>query len=254
MARSEASVPSTGGRRGARGTPAASAGGAATVPGSSSERRTDASTSSRFRSNSASGKAGRTRASARRSRPSPRSFRRTESTTSLESRPPSPSRLPPTNSMARSTSRADRVALPRVRSSAVRLPTPPLLGGSRTAPASTDARAMTIGMPGRSATRTTIPFASVSRTQPAAVAGAGDTGATGDGGKVWERTGVASAATAAVRTTPSHGGPMHGGIIPALPSPGRPGAAPPTCPGARGRAQKPRGSPACSARARAARG
>ena len=62
-------------------------------------------TSSRARSNSVSGKAGRSRASARRSRPSPRSFRSTESTTSLESRPPSLSRLPPTNSMARSLSR-----------------------------------------------------------------------------------------------------------------------------------------------------
>ena len=118
-------------------------------------------------------KAGRCRASARRSRPSPRSFRRTESTTSLESRPPSLSRLPPTNSMARSLSCAERVVVPRVRRSAVRLARPSFSGGSRIAPASTEARTTTMGTPGRSATRTTTPFGSAKRLHAAGEDAAG---------------------------------------------------------------------------------
>ena len=230
--------------------PAASAGAPPPSPGSSSERRTDASTSSRFRSNSVSGNAGRRRASARRSRPSPRSFRSTDSTTSLESRPPSPSRLPPTNSMARSTSRADRVALPRVRSSAVRLATPPLSGGSSDR-ARLDRRA---GDDDRDAR----PLGDedddpVRQREPRPARGC--RGCRRARGR-WQRLGTrrrGQRRDGSGQDDAPHGGQTHGGIIPAPPSPAPAGAAPPTCPGARGRARRPRGSPACSARARAAR-
>ena len=208
---------SRGDRTGARGTQAASAGEPPPLPGSSSDRRSAASTSSRFRSNSASGKAGRRRASVRSSRPSPRSFRRTERTTSMESRLPSPSRLPPTNSMARSTSRADRVALPRVTSSAVRPATPPLSGGVEgppRRPRPTRARRRS-GCPGCSATRTTIPFDRVKRVHPAAGPGASRPSAPAESGtgrrsERRDRSG---------QDDTSHGGQTHGGIIPAQPSP-----------------------------------
>src|SRR6185295_9357174 len=69
----------------------------------------------------------------------------------LPSRPASDSRVPPTNSIARSTSGPVRAAVPRVKSSAVRLARPSASGGSKTDPARTYTRTTTMGMEARAA-------------------------------------------------------------------------------------------------------
>ena len=123
--------------------------------------------------------------------------------------------------MARSTSSADRVALPRVRSSAVRLATPLLSRGSSVAPASTDARAMTIGMPGPLRDEDDDP---VRQREPRPsrgcrgcrrARGRGQRLGTGRRGQRRDGSGQDDAL---------HGGQTHGGIIPAPPSPARPTA------------------------------
>ena len=141
---------------------------------------------------------------------------------------------------------AERVVLPRVRRSAVRLARPSFSGGSRIAPASTEARTTTMGTPGRSATRTTTPFGSAKRLHAAGEDAAGRAGRTCGSRRRGERRDGSGQGEA------PHGSHAHGGIIPAPST--APAGGPATGRAARARAQTPRCSPACSARARAARG
>src|SRR5438105_2585429 len=90
----------------------------------------------------------------------------------MPSRLASDSRLPPTNSMARSMSAPARVAVPRVRSRAVRFARPGASSGSKALPARRYARTATMGTAGRSATSSTIPFGRTSRRASGAAAGA----------------------------------------------------------------------------------
>src|SRR6266508_4959580 len=116
-----------------------------------------------LRLSSSSGKAGWSSTSASRSSPRSRSFFSTARLTVAVSRPASVSRLPPTNSMARSSSGAVRLAVPRVSRSAVRFASPPASGGSKAEPARIDTRTTTIGIAGRSATSSRMPFGKTSR-------------------------------------------------------------------------------------------
>src|SRR5262245_19269342 len=135
----------------------------ATTSGFSSDRWSAPSISPTFRRSSSSGKLGVSSTSVSRSSPRSRSFFNTARLTVAPSRPASASRLPPTNSMAWSSSGPVRLAVPRVKSSAVRFASPGASAGSLTEPARTYARTTTIGMLGRAATSNRIPFGNTSR-------------------------------------------------------------------------------------------
>ena len=147
----------------------------ATVPGFCSDRRRPAWISPILRATSSAGNAGCSSTSASRSRPRGRSFFSTESDRVALSRPAPASRLPPTNSMARSRSGPERRVVPRVIESAVRLARPSASSGSRTEPPGTEICTTTMGMAGRSATSSTAPFGSISRWASGAAADAGST-------------------------------------------------------------------------------
>ena len=149
-----------------------------TVPGSSSERLMAAWICATFRFTSSGGKVGVSSTSANRSSPSARSFLSTASEALRPSRPAPAERLPPTNSIALSSSGPVCLAVPRVSSVPVRFASPARSGGSRTAPAWANVRTTMMGTAGRSATRSTMPLGSTSRCAMGLAAPAGSASST----------------------------------------------------------------------------